>query len=108
MSTDTPWLQPCSKMIQTPKPFKGSAKDIDQFIINCEIYFEVFSLHFGHNLFKVACASSYFEDHTKDWWTYQCADFKSKSRDHHQYPLWDAFFNKIKDKFTNPTIEEEF
>ncbi|SJL16292.1 uncharacterized protein ARMOST_19812 [Armillaria ostoyae] len=72
---DALWLGLKPVTIQPPLPFKGKYDDIERFIGDCCMYFEVYAPFFQLHSQKVAFATSYFEGNAKDWWVHKCQEF---------------------------------
>ncbi|SJL04219.1 uncharacterized protein ARMOST_07580 [Armillaria ostoyae] len=90
MGEDAPWIGCKPDLIRKPKPFLGDADDIDRFIMDCQMYFQVHSTYMWLNPYQVAFASSYFKGRAKDWWTLQLADLYT-----------------VETKFSDPGVEEK-
>ncbi|SJL15736.1 uncharacterized protein ARMOST_19241 [Armillaria ostoyae] len=67
---DAPWLGIKPVMIHPPVPFDGKYDDIECFVGDCCMYFEVFAPFFQLHSQRVAFATSYFEGIAKDWWQF--------------------------------------
>ncbi|PBK62507.1 hypothetical protein ARMSODRAFT_980575 [Armillaria solidipes] len=91
MSEDAPWIGCKPDLIRKPLPFSGESDDIDRFITDCQMYFQVHSAYMWLDPYRVAFASSYFEDKAKDWWTLLLADLYSTSRGKYRFPPWGDF-----------------
>ncbi|SJL16841.1 uncharacterized protein ARMOST_20370 [Armillaria ostoyae] len=90
MGEDAPWIGCKPDLIRKPNPFLGDADDIDRFITDCQMYFQVHSAYMWLDPYRVAFASSYFEGRAKDWWTLQLADLYT-----------------VQTKFSKPGVEEK-
>ncbi|KAK0431934.1 hypothetical protein EV421DRAFT_1925346 [Armillaria borealis] len=80
MGDDVPWIGCKPDLIRKPLPFKGEPNDIDRFITDCQMYFQVHSAYMWLDPYRVAFTSSYFEDKAKDWWTLQLSELYSTTR----------------------------
>ncbi|PBK64637.1 hypothetical protein ARMSODRAFT_978890 [Armillaria solidipes] len=88
MGEDTPWVGCKPDLIRKPLPFTGEPDDIDRFIMDCQMYFQVHSAYMWLNPYRVAFTSSYFEGRAKDWWTLQLAELYSTSWGKYRFPTW--------------------
>ncbi|PBK68976.1 hypothetical protein ARMSODRAFT_975294 [Armillaria solidipes] len=91
MGEDAPWIGCKPDLIRKPLPFLGEPDDIDRFITDCQMYFQVHSAYMWLDPYRVTFASSYFEGRAKDWWTLQLAELYSSSRGKYRFPTWYAF-----------------
>ncbi|SJL01489.1 uncharacterized protein ARMOST_04811 [Armillaria ostoyae] len=107
MGDDAPWIGCKPDLVRKPEPFRGDADDIDRFITDCQMYFQVHSAYMWLDPYRVAFASSYFEGRAKDWWTLQLEDLYSTSRGKYRFPSWYAFKGAIATKFSDPGVEEK-
>ncbi|SJL16280.1 uncharacterized protein ARMOST_19800 [Armillaria ostoyae] len=107
MGDDAPWIGCKPDLVRKPEPFKGDPDDIDRFITDCQMYFQVHSAYMWLDPYRVAFASSYFEGRAKDWWTLQLEDLYSPSRGKYRFPSWYAFKGAIVTKFSDPGVEEK-
>ncbi|SJL13670.1 uncharacterized protein ARMOST_17118 [Armillaria ostoyae] len=107
MGDDAPWIGCKPDLIRKPNPFLGDPDDIDRFIMDCQMYFQVHSAYMWLDPYRVAFASSYFEGKAKDWWTLQLEDLYSASRGKYRFPSWYAFKQAITVKFSDPGVEEK-
>ncbi|SJL08033.1 uncharacterized protein ARMOST_11392 [Armillaria ostoyae] len=107
MGDDAPWIGCKPDLVRKPEPFRGDADDIDRFITDCQIYFQVHGAYMWLDPYRVAFASSYFEGKAKDWWTLQLEDLYSTSRGKYRFPSWYAFKGAITTKFSDPGVEEK-
>ncbi|SJL18732.1 uncharacterized protein ARMOST_22332 [Armillaria ostoyae] len=107
MGDDAPWIGCKPDLIRKPEPFHGDPDDIDRFITDCQMYFQVHSAYMWLDPYRVAFASSYFEGRAKDWWTLQLEDLYSSSRGKYRFPSWYAFKGAIATKFSDPGVEEK-
>ncbi len=48
------------KVLADPEPFKGKSGDIERFLADCQMNFEVFGQYFALNQFKIVFATSCF------------------------------------------------
>ncbi|SJL08418.1 uncharacterized protein ARMOST_11781 [Armillaria ostoyae] len=96
MGDDALWLRCKPDLIQKPLPFKGEANDIDQFITNCKIYFQVHSTYMWPDPYRIAFVSSYFKELAEEWWILKLAHLRSYS-----------FTQAIHEKFKDPAIEDK-
>ncbi|PBK70576.1 hypothetical protein ARMSODRAFT_974494 [Armillaria solidipes] len=86
MGDDAPWINCKPDLVRKPLPFKGEADDIDRFITNCEVYFQVHSAYLWLDPYRVAFASSYFEEKAEEWWILELAELRSPTRGKFRYP----------------------
>ncbi|PBK67329.1 hypothetical protein ARMSODRAFT_1020804 [Armillaria solidipes] len=107
MGDDAPWIGCKPDLIRKPLPFKGDLEDIERFITNCEIYFQVHSTYMWLNPHQVAFASSYFEDKAEEWWILELADLRSRSHQKFRFLLWYSFTKAVHNKFRDPTVEDK-
>ncbi|KAK0453506.1 hypothetical protein EV421DRAFT_1956368 [Armillaria borealis] len=107
MADDAPWLGCKPDLARKPNPFIGDSDDIDRFITDCQVYFQVYSAYLWLDSYRVAFAASYFEGRAKDWWTMQLADLYSNSRGKYRFPTWYAFKQAVEKKFSDPGVEEK-
>ncbi|SJL05725.1 uncharacterized protein ARMOST_09061 [Armillaria ostoyae] len=107
MGDDAPWIGCKPDLVRKPLPFNGDPDDIDRFITDCQMYFQVHSAYMWLDPYRVAFASSYFEGRAKDWWTLQLEDLYSPSRGKYRFPSWYAFKGAIATKFSDPGVEEK-
>ncbi|PBK76314.1 hypothetical protein ARMSODRAFT_969054 [Armillaria solidipes] len=80
MEEDAPWIGCKPDLIRKPLPFLGGPDDIDRFITDCQMYFQVHSAYMWLDPYRVAFASSYFEGKAKDWWTLQLAELYNRQK----------------------------
>ncbi len=58
-------------LMKTPAPFKGEHNDIDQFLGDCQTYFEAFRQYFLNiPSLTVVFATSHLEGIAQDWWVH--------------------------------------
>ncbi|SJL08409.1 uncharacterized protein ARMOST_11772 [Armillaria ostoyae] len=107
MGNNMPWLNCKPDLIRKPLPFKGEADDIDWFITNCEICFQVHSAYLWLDPYRVAFASSYFKGLAKEWWILELADLRSATWGKFRFPLWYFFTEAIHEKFKDPAVEDK-
>ncbi|SJL18801.1 uncharacterized protein ARMOST_22402 [Armillaria ostoyae] len=107
MGDDAPWIGCKPDLVRKPMPFIGDPDDIDRFITDCQMYFQVHSAYMWLDPYRVAFASSYFEGKAKDWWTLQLEDLYSASRGKYRFPSWYAFKQAVTTKFSDPGVEEK-
>ncbi|SJL16607.1 uncharacterized protein ARMOST_20133 [Armillaria ostoyae] len=107
MGDDAPWIGCKPDLIRKPNPFLGDPDDIDRFITDCQMYFQVHSAYMWLDPYRVAFASSYFEGKAKDWWTLQLEDLYSTSRGKYRFPSWYTFKQAVTTKFSDPGVEEK-
>ncbi|SJL17403.1 uncharacterized protein ARMOST_20953 [Armillaria ostoyae] len=107
MGDDAPWIGCKPDLVRKPLPFNRDPDDIDRFIADCQMYFQVHSAYMWLDPYRVAFASSYFEGRAKDWWTLQLEDLYSPSQGKYRFPSWYAFKGAITTKFSDPGIEEK-
>ncbi|SJL03632.1 uncharacterized protein ARMOST_06989 [Armillaria ostoyae] len=107
MGEDAPWIRCKPNLIRKSLPFLGEADDIDGFIMDCQMYFQVHSTYMWLDPYRVAFVSSYFEGRAKDWWTLQLAELYSRNRGKYWFPFWYAFKQAIEEKFKDPGIEDK-
>ncbi|KAK0421572.1 hypothetical protein EV421DRAFT_1975680 [Armillaria borealis] len=107
MADDAPWIGCKPDLTRKPNPFIGDSDDIDRFITDCQVYFQVYSAYMWLDSYRVAFAASYFEGRAKDWWTMQLADLYSDSRGKYRFPTWYAFKQAVEKKFSDPGVEEK-
>ncbi|SJL15094.1 uncharacterized protein ARMOST_18576 [Armillaria ostoyae] len=107
MGDDAPWIGCKPDLVRKPLPFTGDPEDIDRFIADCQMYFQVHSAYMWLDPYRVAFASSYFEGRAKDWWTLQLEDLYSPSRGKYRFPSWYAFKGALTTKFSDPGVEEK-
>ncbi|SJL15338.1 uncharacterized protein ARMOST_18831 [Armillaria ostoyae] len=108
---DAPWLGIKPVMIRPPVPFEGKYDDIERFVGDCCMYFEVFTPYFQLHSQKVAFATSYFEGPAKDWWVHQRQEFWSSSGwdqepRRFRYPSWAEFVGLMSRQFHNPATQD--
>ncbi|PBK58702.1 hypothetical protein ARMSODRAFT_983621 [Armillaria solidipes] len=106
MGDEAPWIGCKPDLIRKPHPFKGDVDDIDRFLTNCEMYFQVHSAYMWLNPHRVAFASSHFEDRAKEWWILELADLHSRTRGKFHFPSWYTFTKAIEEKFKDPAVED--
>ncbi|SJL08820.1 uncharacterized protein ARMOST_12191 [Armillaria ostoyae] len=107
MGDDAPWIGCKPDLIRKPEPFRGEPEDIDRFLTDCQMYFQVHSAYMWLDPHRVAFASSYFEGKAKDWWTLQLADLYSSSRGKYRFPSWYAFKQAVETKFSDPGHQDK-
>ncbi|SJL10460.1 uncharacterized protein ARMOST_13846 [Armillaria ostoyae] len=107
MGEDVPWIGCKPDLIRKPLPFLGDADDINRFIMDCQMYFQVHSAYMWLDPYRVAFAFSYFEGRAKDWWTLQLAELYSTSRGKYRFPTWYAFKQAIEEKFKDPSVKDK-
>ncbi|SJL17389.1 uncharacterized protein ARMOST_20939 [Armillaria ostoyae] len=107
MGDEAPWIGCKPDLIRKLLPFKREPNNIERFITNCEIYFQVHSAYMWLDPHRVAFASSYFEDKAKEWWILELADLWSRSCQKFRFPSWYSFKIAIHNKFRNPAIEDK-
>ncbi|KAK0430259.1 hypothetical protein EV421DRAFT_1936727 [Armillaria borealis] len=106
MGDDAPWIGCKPDLVRKPLPFKGEPDDIDRFITDCQMYFQVHSAYMWLDPYRVAFASSYFEDKAKGWWTLQLAELYSATQGKYRFPPWAEFVTAVDKKFKDPAHEE--
>ncbi|SJL16538.1 uncharacterized protein ARMOST_20064 [Armillaria ostoyae] len=107
MGEDAPWIGCKPDLIRRPEPFRGEPEDIDRFMTDCQMYFQVHSAYMWLDPYRVAFASSYFKGKAKDWWTLQLADLYSTSRGKYRFPSWYAFKQAVETKFSDPGHQDK-
>ncbi|SJL00662.1 uncharacterized protein ARMOST_03975 [Armillaria ostoyae] len=107
MGDDAPWIGCKPDLVRKPLPFAGEPDDIDRFITDCQMYFQVHSAYMWLDPYRVAFASSYFEGRAKDWWTLQLEDLYSPSQGKYRFPSWYAFKGAIATKFSDPSHQDK-
>ncbi|SJL15506.1 uncharacterized protein ARMOST_19006 [Armillaria ostoyae] len=107
MGEDAPWIGCKPDLVRKPEPFKGEPEDVDRFMTDCQMYFQVHSAYMWLDPYRVAFASSYFEGRAKDWWTLQLADLYSTSRGKYRFPSWYAFKQAVEMKFSDPGHQDK-
>ncbi|SJL01319.1 uncharacterized protein ARMOST_04639 [Armillaria ostoyae] len=98
-------------MIRPPVPFKGKYDDIERFVGDCCMYFEVFAPFFQLHSQRVAFATSYFEGAAKDWWVHVQQEFWTGSNwatapKRFRYPSWAEFIMLVSQQFHDPATED--
>ncbi|SJL11308.1 uncharacterized protein ARMOST_14711 [Armillaria ostoyae] len=108
---NAPWLGIKPVMIRPPIPFLGKYDDIERFIGDCCMYFEVYASYFQLHSQRVAFATSYFEEAAKDWWVHKRQEFWvgtgwSNEPRRFRYPSWAEFVGLVSQQFHDPTTED--
>ncbi|SJL04856.1 uncharacterized protein ARMOST_08227 [Armillaria ostoyae] len=108
---DAPYLGIKPVMIRPPVPFEGKYDDIERFIGDCCMYFEVFAPYFQLHSQRVTFATSYFEGTAKDWWVHRRQEFWSSSTwddgpRHFRFPSWAEFVGLVSRQFHDPATQD--
>ncbi|SJL02910.1 uncharacterized protein ARMOST_06251 [Armillaria ostoyae] len=98
-------------MIRPPVPFDGKYDDIERFVRDCCMYFEVYAPFFQLHSQQVAFATSYLEGMAKDWWVHQRQEFWMGSGwdntpKRFRYPSWAEFVGFLSQQFHDPATED--
>ncbi len=103
-------------LMRTPVLFKGNHDNIEQFIGDCQTYFEAFQQYYmGHPVLMVVFATSHLEGQVQDWWVHlrdeywyvpPWDDATDDQGPRYRYPPWDNFVELFRTQFWDPTMEE--
>ncbi len=100
---------------ERPAKFKGEHDDIDRFLGDCAMYFELFRHIFaGVPSLMVVSAASLLEGVAQDWWvdhreTYLYTPDPDDDDDdlvRYRYPDWTTFCELVRARFRDPAVEE--
>ncbi len=110
--------------MEKPEHFEGAHDDMERFLGDCGVYFEVFQHHYmQHPAFMVVFATSLFREAAKDWWVHlrdeyeydpddeeeddnnneEDAPFNGRPR--YRFPTWEEFAHLVHEQFRDPAIK---
>lgn len=96
-------------LMKPPAPFKGDHDDIERFLGDCTMYFEIFQQYYQNiPSLMIVFATSHMEGNAQDWWVHLWDNYwyvspepeddvteeEIKDYDagpHYQYPDWEMF-----------------
>ena len=105
MAEDAPWLG-LKPEFRKPAVFKGDPEDIDRFLTQCEMYFQVHAAYMFASPYRVAFAASCFSAKAEDWWTMELLERRSNTRNKFRLPSWDQFCSMLHREFRDHAVEE--
>ncbi|SJL08413.1 uncharacterized protein ARMOST_11776 [Armillaria ostoyae] len=107
MGNEVPWINCKPDLVRKPLPFKGETNNIDWFLTNYEVYFQVHSTYLWLDSYRVTFTSSYFEERALEWWILELADLHSITRGKYRFPTWYSFTEAIQEKFKDPAVKDK-
>ncbi len=68
------------KILCNTKPYEVTLGDLDRFLADCQLKFEVYGQYYVIHPYRVVFAISRLDRKAKDWWTYHQEDYMSESQ----------------------------